>query len=46
MTDKPDSHLFEERVSSEPAYDGRFLKVRNDTVRLPNGPRSCQEGTQ
>ncbi len=43
MTDKPDSHLFEERVSSEAAYDGRFLKIRNDTVLLPNGHTSTRE---
>jgi len=43
MTDKSDSHLFEERVSTEAAYDGRFLKIRNDTVRLPNGNTSTRE---
>ena len=43
MTDKPDSHLYEERVSSEAAYDGRFLKIRNDVVRLPNGNTSTRE---
>ena len=25
------------------AYDGRFLKIRNDTVRLPNGNTSTRE---
>ncbi|MET0334193.1 MAG: NUDIX hydrolase [Rhizobacter sp.] len=32
-----DRHLREEQVSSEPVYDGHFLKVRRDEVRLPDG---------
>ena len=43
MIHKPDSHLFEERVASEAPYEGRFLKIRNDTVRLPNGHTSTRE---
>ena len=43
MTTKPESHLHEELVSSVAAYDGRFLKIRNDTVRLPNGNTSTRE---
>ena len=43
MTTKPESHLHEELVSSVAAYDGRFLKIRNDTVRLPNSNTSTRE---
>lgn len=43
MTTKPESHLHEELVSSVAAYNGRFLKIRNNTVRLPNGNTSTRE---
>lgn len=29
--------LTETRISSEPVYDGSFIKIAHDTVRLPNG---------
>lgn len=32
-----DAHLREETVSSEQAYGGRFLDVRRDQIRLPDG---------
>ncbi len=38
-----DRHLREERVSSTQVYDGRFLKVRRDEVRLPDGSLSDRE---
>ncbi|AKQ54786.1 NUDIX domain-containing protein [Bordetella hinzii] len=34
--DPQEQHLLETRESSELVYDGRFLKVRRDMVRLPN----------
>jgi len=35
--------LDETRINSELAYDGGFLKVRRDQVRLPNGASSHRE---
>jgi len=38
-----DLHLKETRVDSRLAYDGNFLKVQRDTVRLPDGKESTRE---
>jgi ADP-ribose pyrophosphatase len=38
-----DLHLKEVQVDSEVAYDGHFLKVQRDTVRLPDGKHSKRE---
>ena len=38
-----DLHLKEVKVDSEVAYDGHFLKVQRDTVRLPDGKHSKRE---
>jgi ADP-ribose pyrophosphatase len=38
-----DKHLKETRVDSEIVYDGHFLKVQRDTVRLPDGKISERE---
>lgn len=38
-----DLHLKEIQVDSEVAYDGHFLKVRRDRVRLPDGKQSQRE---
>lgn len=38
-----DRHLKEVQVTSEPAYDGHFLKVQRDTVRLPDGKETERE---
>ncbi|MGH8809410.1 MAG: ADP-ribose pyrophosphatase, partial [Noviherbaspirillum sp.] len=38
-----DLHLKEEQVGSEVAYEGHFLKVQRDTVRLPDGKQSKRE---
>jgi ADP-ribose pyrophosphatase len=35
--------LEEEKISSRPVFAGRLLKVRVDTVRLPNGIESTRE---
>jgi len=35
--------LEEEKISSRPVFAGRLLKVRVDTVRLPNGVESTRE---
>lgn len=36
-------HLEEQQLSSELAYDGAFLKVHKDVVRLPDGKESERE---
>lgn len=38
-----DLHLKEIQVDSEVAYEGHFLKVQCDTVRLPDGKQSKRE---
>lgn len=46
MSEKPshdDAHLVETRVDTKLVYDGGFLKVRRDNVRLPNGGPAWRE---
>ena len=44
MTDHdPDRHLTETRIDSVEKYDGYFLKVQSDQVRLPNGQPATRE---
>ena len=46
MSEKPshdDAHLVETRVDTRLVYDGGFLKVRRDNVRLPNGGPAWRE---
>jgi ADP-ribose pyrophosphatase len=38
-----DLHLKEHKIGEENAYDGDFLKVQRDTVRLPDGKQSTRE---
>lgn len=38
-----DDHLIESELSSEAVFDGALLKVRKDTVSLPNGHSSTRE---
>ena len=38
-----DEHLVERRVRSESVYDGHFLKVRRDEIRLPGGKTAWRE---
>ncbi len=38
-----DQHLKETRVDSQMAYDGHFLNVQRDTVRLPDGKTATRE---
>jgi ADP-ribose pyrophosphatase len=38
-----DSHLKETRIDGETAYDGHFLKVERDRIRLPDGAQSERE---
>lgn len=38
-----DLHLKETRIDSRLAYDGEFLKVQQDTVRLPDGKTTSRE---
>ncbi|NMM28477.1 MAG: NUDIX hydrolase [Glaciimonas sp.] len=38
-----DKHLKEIKIEGEVAFDGNFLKVQNDTIRLPDGKISSRE---
>ena len=38
-----DQHLREERIAGEDIYDGIFLKMKRDTVSLPNGQKAVRE---
>lgn len=38
-----DKHLREIKIQSEIVFEGTFLKVRNDTIRLPDGKISSRE---
>lgn len=38
-----DAHLKETKVGGEPVYEGHFLKVQRDTVRLPDGKDALRE---
>jgi ADP-ribose pyrophosphatase len=38
-----DSHLRETRIEGELAYDGHFLKVSRDRIKLPDGSESVRE---
>ena len=38
-----DEHLVETQLASEAVYDGHFLKVRRDRVRLPDGREAKRE---
>lgn len=45
MADHPsdDSHLIETLLSTEQVYDGSFLDIRRDTMRLPTGDAATRE---
>ncbi len=38
-----DKHLTETEISSELVYDGKFIKLRNDLVSLPDGSEATRE---
>lgn len=38
-----DAHLKESKVDGELVYDGHFLKVQRDKIRLPDGKQSVRE---
>jgi len=38
-----DQHLREERIAGEDIYDGIFLKMKRDTVSLPDGQQAVRE---
>lgn len=38
-----DLHLKETQIDSEPVYNGHFLNIQCDTVRLPDGKQSKRE---
>ncbi len=38
-----DDHLREERVSGEDIYGGIFLKMKRDTVAMPDGQEAIRE---
>ena len=46
MTPEQDAHLAEQCLDSQLKYEGSFLKLRRDTVRLPNGGQSTREYVQ
>ena len=46
MADKPPSDFTEHRLTSTLVYDGRMLKVREDSVRLPDGGTARREWIQ
>lgn len=46
MADEPPSDFTEHRVASKLVYDGRMLKVREDSVRLPDGASARREWVQ
>lgn len=43
MADVADGHLIEVKVASEVILQGNFLRVRRDTVRLPDGNQTTRE---
>ncbi|MDY0747495.1 NUDIX hydrolase [Paucibacter sp. R3-3] len=43
MATDGDKHLREEKIESKQVYQGHFLDVRRDTVRLPDGAESARE---
>ena len=43
VMDGVDEHLVERRLKSESVYDGHFLKVRRDEIRLPSGQTAQRE---
>jgi len=43
MPPRTNTHITETRIESEAVYDGGFLKVRRDTVALPDGRRATRE---
>lgn len=43
MSRPPDPDITETPIRSDRVYDGSFLKVRRDTVRLPNGREGTRE---
>lgn len=42
-TDLIDKHLLEETLDSEQVFEGNFLSIIRDSVRLPNGEESYRE---
>jgi ADP-ribose pyrophosphatase len=38
-----DTHLKETRIDGQTAYDGKFLKVERDRIRLPDGAETHRE---
>ena len=42
-TDLPDGHLREETIDSQTVYQGHFLSLRRDHVRLPDGREAVRE---
>jgi hypothetical protein len=43
MSEDPDAALRETQVDSKPVYQGNFLDVRRDQVRLPDGATATRE---
>lgn len=43
LIDNDDKTLVEQKISSEPVFDGVLLHVRKDEVELPNGHKAIRE---
>jgi ADP-ribose pyrophosphatase len=46
LSDNPHPDFTEKRLTTQLVYDGRLLKVREDTVRLPDGKTARREWIQ
>ena len=46
MADNSHPDFTEKQLTSRLVYDGQMLKVREDTVRLPDGKTACREWIQ
>jgi ADP-ribose pyrophosphatase len=43
MKTDEEAHLREQCIDSQPVYEGHFLRVRRDRVRLPDGKEAARE---
>jgi len=45
VADEPPSDYTEHRLTSRLAYDGKMLKLREDSVRLPDGGTAARSSS-
>ena len=43
MDQDQDAHLIEHTLSSQRVYEGSFIRVQRDEVRLPDGKQAVRE---